>query len=182
MRAASLTLCLGARKLDVFSAYLHNNGDRVAILREGFLSRFLGRWFRSLMVVAVLGLLAPGCLADGNNPITLETSETIFAVLTAMNTCGYNVNLNASDAQRLNIRAEVERNLKGSEEAQATMNTMCEWYLAHRGKDPAHDLSQYISLALYLRRLRRSGRCWSGSTTKPSCTRFGSGTGRTMPR
>ena len=91
VRAASLTLCLGARKLDVFSAYLHNNGDRVAILREGFLSRFLGRWFRSLMVAAVLGLLAPGCLADGNNPITLETSETIFAVLTAMNTCGYNV-------------------------------------------------------------------------------------------
>ena len=150
VRAASLTLCLGARKLDVFSAYLHNNGDRVAILREGFLSRFLGRWFRSLMVAAVLGLLAPGCLADGNNPITLETSETIFAVLTAMNTCGYNVNLNASDAQRLNIRAEVERNLKSSEEAQATMNTMCEWYLAHRGKDPEHDLSQYMSLALYL--------------------------------
>lgn len=38
-------------------------------------------------MAAVLGLLAPVCLADNNNPISLETSETLFAVLTAMNTC-----------------------------------------------------------------------------------------------
>ncbi len=98
----------------------------------------------------MLGLLAPVCLADNNNPITLETSETLFAVLTAMNTCGYNVNLNIADAQRLNIRAEVERNLRNSEDAQTTMNAMCDWYLARKGKDEAHDLSQYVSLALYL--------------------------------
>ena len=102
------------------------------------------------MVAACLGLLAPVCLADNNNPITLDTSETLFAVLTAMNTCGYNVGLNISDAQRLNIRAEVEKNLKNSEEAQAAMGAMCDWYVAHRGKDAAHDLSQYVSLALYL--------------------------------
>ena len=58
-------------------------------------------------------------------------------MLTAMNTCGYNVDLNISDAQRLNIRAEVERNLRNSDDAQTTMNTMCEWYLAHRARDPA---------------------------------------------
>ena len=101
-------------------------------------------------MAAWLGLLASVCAADNNNPITLDTSETLFAVLTAMNTCGYNVDLNISDAQRLNIRAEVERNLRNSEDAQTTMTTMCDWYLAHRGKDPAHDLSQYVSLALYL--------------------------------
>ena len=95
------------------------------------------------MVAALLGLLAPVCLADNNNPITLDTSETLFAVLTAMNTCGYDVDLNISDAQRLNIRAEVQKNLKGSEEAQAAADAMCEWYQAHRGKDAAHDLSQY---------------------------------------
>jgi tetratricopeptide (TPR) repeat protein len=27
---------------------------------------------------------------------------------------------------------------------------MCDWYQAHRGRDAAHDLSQYVSLALYL--------------------------------
>jgi hypothetical protein len=88
--------------------------------------------------------------ADNNTPITLDTSETLFAVLTAMNTCGYDVDLNVADAQRLNVRAEVQRNLQVSEEAQATMTAMCDWYLAHRGRDPQHDLSQYISLALYL--------------------------------
>jgi tetratricopeptide (TPR) repeat protein len=122
----------------------------VAILREGFLSRFLSCGLRYLTVVALFGLLAPLCAADANNRITLDTNETLFAVLTAMNTCGYNVDLNISDAQRLNIRAEVERNLRNSEDAQTTMTTMCEWYLAHRGRDAAHDLSQYVSLALYL--------------------------------
>ena len=102
------------------------------------------------MVAAWLGLLAPMCAAENNPPITLDTSETLFAVLTAMNTCGYNVNLNVSDAQRLNIRAEVERNLRNSAEAQTVANTMCEWYLAHQATDAAHGLSQYISLALYL--------------------------------
>jgi hypothetical protein len=102
------------------------------------------------VVAALLGLLAPFCVADNNNPITLDTSETVFAVLTAMNTCGYDVDLNISDAQRLNIRAEVQRNLQGSDEAEAARTTMCEWYQAHRGRDAAHDLSQYVSLALYL--------------------------------
>ena len=101
-------------------------------------------------MAAVLGLLAPVCLADNNNPITLETSETLFAVLTAMNTCGYNVGLNVADAQRLNIRAEVEKNLKNSEDAQTAMTAMCDWYVGHRGRDEAHDLSQFVSLALYL--------------------------------
>ncbi len=94
--------------------------------------------------------MAPLYAADNNNPITLDTSETLFTVLTAMNTCGYDVNLNGSDAQRLNIRAEVQKNLRQSEEGQGVVTTMCDWYQAHRGKDPAHDLSQYISLALYL--------------------------------
>jgi len=100
--------------------------------------------------MVLLGLLAPFCAADNPVPISLDTNETLFAVLTAMNTCGYDVDLNTSDAQRLNIRAEVQKNLQGSDEVQASMTTMCDWYLAHRGKDPAHDLSQYVSLALYL--------------------------------
>jgi tetratricopeptide (TPR) repeat protein len=124
-------------------------GRRMAILREGFLSRFLGCGLRSWVVAALLGLLAPSCAAQ-NTPITLDTSETLFSVLTALNSCGYDVNLNASDAQRLNIRAEVQRNVRESEEAQGSLNAICEWYQAHRGKDPQHDLSQFISLALYL--------------------------------
>ncbi len=130
-------------------------GFVLAILREGFLSRFfLSRFLvcglRGVVIAAVLGLLAPLCAAENNNPITLDTSETLFAVLTAMNACGYDVDLNSSDAQRLNIRAEVQKNLKSSAEAQQAAATMCAWYEAHRERDPAHDLSQYVSLALYL--------------------------------
>jgi len=67
-----------------------------------------------------------------------------------MNSCGYDVDLNISDPQRRNIRSEVERNMRGSEEAQAVLTQMCDWYVANRGRDPQHDLSQFVSLALYL--------------------------------
>ena len=83
-------------------------------------------------------------------PITLDTSETLFAVLTAMNSCGYDIDLNISDAQRVNVRFEVQRNIRGSDEGQAALGALCDWYQAHRGKDPTHDLSQFVSLALYL--------------------------------
>jgi len=98
----------------------------------------------------MLGVLAPLCAADNPNPITLDTSETLFAVLAAMNTCGYDAGLSISDAQRLNIRAEVQNNLRESEEAQGAVNDMCDWYQSHRSKDTIHDLSQYVSLALYI--------------------------------
>src|ERR1700728_5492914 len=134
----------------VFSAYLHFNGLCMAILREGFLGRVFRGWFPGLMLAAWFGLLPPLCVADNNNRITLDTSEPVFAVLPAINPCGYNVALNISDAQRLNIRSEVEKNLRNSADAQTVTNTMCESYLAHQARDPAHDLSQYVSLALYL--------------------------------
>ncbi|MGA2346745.1 MAG: hypothetical protein ABSF93_12110 [Candidatus Sulfotelmatobacter sp.] len=131
----------------------------MAMVREGFLSRFflsrllgfgLRGGLRGLTVGAVLALLAPVCLADGNNPISLDTNETLFAVLTAINTCGYNVGLNISDPQRANIRAEVEKNLKNSPDAQTAMTAMCDWYVGSRGRDDSRDLSQYVSLALYM--------------------------------
>ncbi len=102
------------------------------------------------MLAALLGLLAPVCAADNPGPITLDTSETLFAVLAAMNACGYEVGQDISDPQRAAIRAEVEKNLRSSEDAQAVGATMCQWYESNRERDPAHDLSQYVSLALYL--------------------------------
>ena len=101
-------------------------------------------------MAALVWLWAPVCAAENNTPITLDTNETLFAVLAAMNTCGYDSALNVSDAQRLNIRAEMERNLQGSDDARPAQATTCDWYQAHRGRDAAHDLSQYVSLALYL--------------------------------
>ena len=84
-------------------------------------------------------------------PISLDSSETIFSVLTALNACGYDQDLTTSDATRSNVRAEVQRALLNSEEAEATRTALCEFYQSHvASKDPNRNLSQYISLALYL--------------------------------
>ena len=116
---------------------------------EGFLSLSLRLRALSLCLAVVLGLLA-GVAAADSNPITLDTSETLFAVLAAMNNCGYDQSLTISDAQRSNIRAEMEKNLRDSAEAQAASAALCDYYQKHQTIDAAHDLSQYVSLALYL--------------------------------
>lgn len=122
----------------------------LATLREDFLSRFLGSALHVLLASAVLALTAPLCLADANNPITLDTSETLFTVLAAMNSCGYDTDLKISDPLRTTIREEIQKNLRQSADAQEIGGTLCQWYDAHHGMDPAHDLSQYLSLGLYL--------------------------------
>src|SRR3981081_4940797 len=77
-------------------------------------------------------------------------SVSRYAVRAASTACGYDQNLGISDAMRTNIRAEVQKNLQVSEEAQGTATTLCDFYQTHPGRDAAHDLSQYVSLALYL--------------------------------
>jgi tetratricopeptide (TPR) repeat protein len=84
-------------------------------------------------------------------PITLDSSETIFSILAALNACGYDQDLTISDATRSNVRAEVQRALRDSEEAEAARTAVCEFYQKHMvSKDPNRNLSQYISLALYV--------------------------------
>jgi hypothetical protein len=88
---------------------------------------------------------------QNQSAITLDSSETIFSVLTALNACGYDQDLTVSDATRSNVRAEVQRNLADSEEAEAARTAVCEFYQGHvASKDPNRNLSQYISLALYM--------------------------------
>jgi tetratricopeptide (TPR) repeat protein len=83
--------------------------------------------------------------------ITLDSSETIFSALTALNACGYDQDLTISDATRSNVRAEVQRNLVESAEAEAARGVLCEFVQKHTASnDPNRNLSQYISLALYV--------------------------------
>lgn len=114
------------------------------------LSRFQCLAFRSLLLAALAGLPLLVSAADTNGPITLDTSETLFSVLTAINICGYNEDLDHSDPMRAEIRAEVQRNLQNSSEGQLDMTAMCNWYQDHKSRDDEHDLSQYVSLALYM--------------------------------
>ena len=88
---------------------------------------------------------------QNQSAITLDSSETIFSVLTALNACGYDQDLTTSDATRSNVRAEVQRKLRESEDAEAARTALCEYYQTHGvSKDANRNLSQYISLALYL--------------------------------
>jgi hypothetical protein len=94
---------------------------------------------------------APYQPSGNSGPITLDNSETIFSFLTALNTCGYDQDLPISDATRSNVRTEVQRNLAESEEARAAQAAVCDFYQKHMAsKDPNRNLSQYISLALYV--------------------------------
>ena len=83
--------------------------------------------------------------------ITLDSNLTIFSVLAALNTCGYDQDLDISDVVRSNVRAELQRNLRDSEQAEAARTALCEFYQGHvASRDANRNLSQYISLALYL--------------------------------
>jgi hypothetical protein len=82
--------------------------------------------------------------------VVLDTNETIFTVLTAMNTCGYEQELSVSDPLRGKIRAEVANTIQQSGEAQEATKTMCQFYDDHQAPDASHLLAQYTSLALYL--------------------------------
>ncbi len=94
---------------------------------------------------------APQNQAQNQSLITLDSNVTIFSVLTALNTCGYDQDLTISDATRSNVRAELQRNLRGSEQAEAARTALCEFYQGHvASRDANRNLSQYISLALYL--------------------------------
>ena len=72
-------------------------------------------------------------------------------MLTALNACGYDQDLTISDATRSNVRAEVQRGLRDSTEAEAARAAVCDYYANHvASKDPNRNISQYISLALYM--------------------------------
>ena len=93
----------------------------------------------------------PAGQATTQSPIILDGSETIFSVLTALNACGYDQDLTISDATRSNVRAEVQRSLRDSDQAETARTALCEFAQTHvASKDPNRNLSQYISLALYM--------------------------------
>lgn len=101
------------------------------------------------MAVAI-GLLTTASFAQNTPKVALDTSETLFAVLTAINACGYDQDLTLSDPLRSAIRSDVSKSLQASAEAKAASVPMCEFYREHQPADAARDLAQYVSLALYM--------------------------------
>ncbi len=111
---------------------------------------FLGSKFCRTLVALVCAFAASSSLAQNTPKVTLDTSETVFTILTSINACGYDQQLNASDPLRAQIRAEVARNVKASDESQTAANALCDYYHSHLLADPSRELSRYVSLALFL--------------------------------
>ena len=87
--------------------------------------------------------------AWAQNKATLDVSETLFSVVAAMNVCGYDQELQSSSPIRAEVRAELVEASKSSQVA-AAAKEMCLFYHDHRQGDAAHDLAEYVSLALNL--------------------------------
>src|SRR6202158_4430555 len=117
-------------------------------IRTGFLGQQRVRLAFSLSLAVVL-FVSTG-FAQNRPQVSLETSETLFAVLAAINTCGYDQELNASDPLRTQIRSEVAKAVANTAGAQDVIAPMCGFYRQHQAPEAARDLSQYVSLALYL--------------------------------
>jgi tetratricopeptide (TPR) repeat protein len=119
--------------------------------RRTFLRR-RGRLALAFTLISGLavGLGATAGLGENSTPVSLETSETLFTVLTAINTCGYDQQLDISDPLRTQIRSEVAKAAENIAGAQDVIGPMCRLYRQHQAPEPARDLSHYVSLALYL--------------------------------
>ena len=117
-------------------------------IRTGFLGQQRVRLAFALSLALVL--VVASSFAQNRPQVSLETSETLFTVLTAINTCGYDQELNASDPLRTQIRSEVAKAVANTAGAQDVIALMCGFYRQHQATEAARDLSQYVSLALYL--------------------------------
>jgi hypothetical protein len=88
--------------------------------------------------------------AATTSKVTLDTSETLFSLLAAMNACGYDADLANSDPLRAQIRQEIAQKAAASEEATRARTEFCNFYKDHQNADPARDLAQFVSLGLFL--------------------------------
>jgi len=111
---------------------------------------FLGQSFRLAFVLVLITLVVSPLAAENKPNVSLDTNETLFSVLTAINTCGYDQELSSSDRLRTQIRTEVSNAVAKTPGGQDVLAPMCEFYREHQPPDASRDLAQYVSLALYL--------------------------------
>ena len=94
------------------------------------------------------GQRAAAPVAGQSYKASLETSETLFSLMAALESCA------AAPAQAESLRArvyeELAQALAASETARASQQRLCRFAKDHEQSDPAHESAQYISLALYL--------------------------------
>src|SRR6202000_2056204 len=83
-------------------------------------------------------------------PSWLISSEPVFFMASALNACGYDEGLEDSAPVRKKVRDEIIGALAISEDARKKRDAVCLYIAQHRLTGSERDISQYISLALYL--------------------------------
>ncbi|MHB1938415.1 MAG: hypothetical protein ACYCOR_17805 [Acidobacteriaceae bacterium] len=92
----------------------------------------------------------PAAIDPTGPAIALETSEAMFDVMAALNTCGYNEGLSISDPLRQKVRDDIAEALQQSAAARDSRDRLCSFIHSHTMNGVSVNLAAYISLALFL--------------------------------
>jgi tetratricopeptide (TPR) repeat protein len=92
----------------------------------------------------------PSLIDPAGPTISLIPSEQVFIMAAALNACGYDEGLEQSAPIRKHVRDEMNQALAQSEDARSKRDALCLYIAQHRMTGTERDISQYISLALYL--------------------------------
>jgi len=93
---------------------------------------------------------APSLVDPAGPTVSLTSAEPVFIMAAALNACGYEEGLDDSAPVRKHVRDEINLALAKSEEAREKRDNVCLYIAQHRLTGSVRDISQYISLALYL--------------------------------
>jgi predicted negative regulator of RcsB-dependent stress response len=93
---------------------------------------------------------APTIVDPAGPTISLINSPQLFFMAAALNSCGYDEGLEDSAPVRKRVRDEINAALAKSEDARAKRDKVCLYIAQHRMTGSERDISQYVSLALYL--------------------------------
>jgi tetratricopeptide (TPR) repeat protein len=93
---------------------------------------------------------APSLVDPAGPTISLVSSESVFFMASALNSCGYDEGLDDSAPVRKRVRDEMNAALARNEAARNARDKMCLYIAQHRMSGTEKDVAQYISLALYL--------------------------------
>ena len=85
----------------------------------------------------------------GGSAVTLETSEPLFDLAVALNTCGYDIDIANSPPVRAAIREQLAE-LAAPPDARAAREALCHFVREHTLADPGLTTAQYVSLSLFL--------------------------------
>lgn len=96
----------------------------------------------------LLVFLLPAAAQD-TSKIRLDTNETLFSTLAAINMCGYDQDLGNSDPMRAAVRAKLVARMQASSAADLAREQICTFYRSKQQPDGARELAQYVSLALH---------------------------------